>query len=62
MTQLKMYGLRRRSENIQNAVRLYNRFKQSHRDFEDLLVDRGVTVSYEKIRDTSQYANNRFEL
>jgi|TARA_B110000971_G_scaffold155316_1_gene158690 transposase-like protein len=32
------------------------------RDSEDLLVERGITVSYESIHDTSQYANNRVEL
>jgi transposase-like protein len=35
---------------IQHAVRLYLRFTLSYRDVEDLLVERGVDVSYETIR------------
>ncbi len=35
---------------IQYAVWLYHRFNLSHRDIEDLLVERGITVSYESIR------------
>jgi len=38
------------SEIIQYAVWLYNRFNLSHRDIEDLLAERGITVSYESIR------------
>ena len=37
-------------EVIQYAVWLYYRFNLSHRDIEDLLADRGITVSYESIR------------
>ena len=37
-------------EIIQYAVWLYHRFNLSHRDVEDLLAERGVTVSYEAIR------------
>jgi putative transposase len=37
-------------EIIQHAVWLYYRFNQSHRDIEDLLAERGITVSYEAIR------------
>ena len=37
-------------EIIQYAVWLYHRFKLSHRDIEDLLAERGITVSYEAIR------------
>ena len=37
-------------EIIQYAVWLYHRFNLSHRDIEDLLAERGVTVSYESIR------------
>jgi putative transposase len=37
-------------EIIQHAVWLYHRFNLSHRDIEDLLAERGVTVSYEAIR------------
>jgi putative transposase len=37
------------SEIIQYPVRLYNRFNLSHRDIEDLLAERGITVSYESI-------------
>jgi putative transposase len=35
---------------IQYAVWLYNRCNISHRDIEDLLAERGITVSYESIR------------
>ena len=38
------------SEIIQYAVWFYNRFNLSHRDIEDLLAERGITVSYESIR------------
>jgi putative transposase len=38
------------SEIIQHAVWLYYRFNLSHRDIEDLLAERGITVSYEAIR------------
>ncbi len=37
-------------EIIQFAVWLYHRFSLSHRDIEDLLAERGITVSYESIR------------
>ena len=35
---------------ISYAVWLYYRFNLSHRDVEDLLAERGITVSYEAIR------------
>ncbi len=35
---------------ISYAVWLYHRFNLSHRDIEDLLAERGITVSYESIR------------
>ena len=35
---------------ISYAVWLYHRFNLSHRDIEDLLAQRGVTVSHESIR------------
>jgi len=38
------------SEIIQYAVWLYHRFNLSHRDIEDLLAERSITVSYESIR------------
>ena len=38
------------SEIIQYAVWLYFRFNLSHRDIEDLLAQRGVTVSHEAVR------------
>jgi putative transposase len=51
MTQSKMYKRHRfRAEIIQYAVWLHHRFNLSHRDVEDLLAERGVTVSYEAIR------------
>ena len=37
-------------EIIQYAIWLYHRFNLSHRDIEDLLAERGITVSYEAIR------------
>ena len=37
-------------EIIHYAVWLYYRFNLSHRDVEDLLAERGITVSYESIR------------
>ena len=37
-------------EIIQYAVWLYHRFNLSHRDVEDLLAERDITVSYEAIR------------
>lgn len=37
-------------EIIQYSVWLYHRFNLSHRDIEDLLAERGITVSYESIR------------
>ena len=37
-------------EIIRYAVWLYYRFNLSHRDIEDLLAERGITVSYESIR------------
>ena len=37
-------------EIIQYAVWLYYRFNLSYRDIEDLLAERGITVSYESIR------------
>ena len=37
-------------EIIRNAVWLYYSFNLSHRDIEDLLAERGITVSYESIR------------
>jgi len=36
-------------EIIQYAVWLYYKFNLSHRDVEDLLAERGITVSYEAI-------------
>ncbi len=37
-------------EIIQHAVWLYHRFSLSYRDVEDMLAERGITVSYESIR------------
>jgi putative transposase len=44
------HGYRFLSEIISHAVWLYHRFCLSFRDVEDLLAERGVTVSYESIR------------
>ena len=38
------------SEIISHAVWLYHRFGLSFRDVEDLLAERGITVTYEAIR------------
>jgi putative transposase len=35
---------------IQQAIWLYFRFTLSFRDVEDLLAERGITVSYETVR------------
>ncbi len=43
-------GYRFPAEIISHAVWLYHRFCLSFRDVEDLLAERGVTVSYEAIR------------
>ena len=51
MTQPKLYKRHRfPPEIIQYAVWLYHRFNFSHRDIEDLLAQRCITVSYESIR------------
>ncbi len=44
------HGYRFPPEIISHAVWLYHRFCLSFRDVEDLLAERGVTVSYEAIR------------
>ena len=44
------HGDRFPPEIISHAVWLYHRFGVSFRDVEDLLVQRGITVSYEAIR------------
>ena len=44
------HGYRFPSEIISHAVWLYHRFCLSFRDVEDLLAQRGVTVTYETIR------------
>ncbi len=43
-------GYRFSSEIISHAVWVYHRFGLSFRDVEDLLAERGVTVTYESIR------------
>ena len=43
-------GYRFQSEVISHAVWLYHRFSLSFRDVEDLLAERGITVTYETIR------------
>ena len=51
MTTLPDYrGYRFPLDIIAQAVWLYHRFTLSFRDVEDLLAERGVTVSYETIR------------
>ncbi len=48
------HGYRFPPEIISHAVWLYHRFCLSFRDVEDLLAERGVTVSYEGIRQWCQ--------
>lgn len=50
MKAISYSGCRFPPDIIQRAVWLYLRFTLSHRDVEDLLVERGLTVSYETIR------------
>ena len=47
---LSYHGYRIPPEIISHAVWLYHRFGVSFRDVEDLLAQRGITVSYEAIR------------
>ena len=49
-TRLKYRRHRFPPQIISYAVRLYHRFTLSFRDVEDLLAERGITVSYEAIR------------
>ncbi len=44
------HGYRFPPEIISHAVWLYHRFSLSFRDVEDLLAERGITVTYEAIR------------
>jgi putative transposase len=48
------HGYRFPLEIISHAVWLYHRFCLSFRDTEDLLAQRGITVSYEAIRQWCQ--------
>ena len=48
--ELSYRGYRFPPDIISRAVRLYHRFTLSLRDIEDLLAERGITVSYETIR------------
>ena len=51
MTETPDYrGYRRPPNIIAHAVWLYHRFTLSFRDVEDLLAERGITVSYQTIR------------
>ena len=50
MKKINYSGYRFPPEIIQQAVWLYLRFSLSFRDVEDLLAQRGITVSYETIR------------
>ena len=50
----RYHGYRFLSEIISHAVWLYHRFGLSFRDVEDLLAERGITVSYETIRQWCQ--------
>jgi putative transposase len=49
-TRSRYYGHRFPPEIISYAVWVYHRFCLSFRDVEDLLAERGITVSYEAIR------------
>ena len=50
MRKISYAGYRFPAEIIQQAIWLYLRFTLSLRDVEDLLAERGVTVSYETVR------------
>jgi putative transposase len=50
MTKISYNGYRFSPEIIQQAIWLYLRFTLSFRDVEDLLAERGITVSYEIVR------------
>jgi putative transposase len=50
MTKISYSGYRFPPEIIQQAIWLYLRFTLSFRDVEDLLAERGITVSYETVR------------
>ncbi len=50
MTKISYSGYRFPPVIIQQAIWLYARFTLSFRDVEDLLAERGITVSYETVR------------
>lgn len=50
MQKVSYDGYRFPPEIIQHAIWLYLRFTLSFRDVEDLLAERGITVSYETVR------------
>src|SRR5277367_3246266 len=50
MTKISYAGYRFPPEIIQQAIWLYLRFTLSFRDVEDLLAERGISVSYETVR------------
>ena len=50
MSKISYAGYRFPPEIIQQAIWLYVRFTLSFRDVEDLLAERGITVSYETVR------------
>jgi putative transposase len=50
MKKISYKGYRFPAEIIQQAIWLYLRFTLSFRDVEDLLAERGITVSYETVR------------
>jgi putative transposase len=50
MIKISYSGYRFAPEIIQQAIWLYVRFTLSFRDVEDLLAERGITVSYETVR------------
>jgi transposase-like protein len=50
MTKISYNGYRFPPVIIQQAIWLYARFTLSFRDVEDLLAERGITVSYETVR------------
>jgi len=52
----RYHGYRFSPEITSHAVWLYYRFSLSFRDVEDLLAERGITVTYEAIRQLRSYA------
>jgi putative transposase len=62
MTKISYSGYRFPPEIIHQAIWLYLRFTLSFRDVEDLLAERGISVSYETVRRWANTADPRSRL